>query len=60
MWQMSRSSAAALAGLSAARRLKQNDPTLKIVLVEARQIAHGPAGRNSGFMIDSAPRPFLQ
>ena len=40
------------AGLSAARRLRQHDPNLKITLLEARQIAQGPAGRNSGFMID--------
>tara|TARA_R110001583_G_scaffold120723_1_gene272007 strand:+ start:5958 stop:7304 length:1347 start_codon:yes stop_codon:yes gene_type:complete len=41
------------AGLSAARRLAQllpNDET--IAIVEAKSIAEGPAGRNSGFMID--------
>ena len=40
------------AGLSAALRLRQLDMKLKIVVLEARQIAEGPAGRNSGFMID--------
>ena len=40
------------AGLSAARRLNQIDASAKIVLVEACEIGEGPAGRNSGFMID--------
>lgn len=40
------------AGLSAARRLLQLRPEDKIVLLDAREIAKGPAGRNSGFMID--------
>ncbi|MBY3118596.1 MULTISPECIES: NAD(P)/FAD-dependent oxidoreductase [Rhizobium] len=40
------------AGLSAARRLSQLRPEDKIVVLEAREIAKGPAGRNSGFMID--------
>ena len=40
------------AGLSAARRLNQIDNKAKIALLEACQIAEGPAGRNSGFMID--------
>ena len=40
------------AGLSAARRLSQLRPGEKIVVVEAKEIATGPAGRNSGFMID--------
>ena len=40
------------AGLSAARRLLQLDTGLKIALLEAGRIAEGPAGRNSGFMID--------
>ncbi|MCZ2722584.1 FAD-binding oxidoreductase [Marinomonas sp. 15G1-11] len=41
------------AGLAAARRLSQlvgEDET--IVVLEARRLASGPAGRNSGFMID--------
>ena len=40
------------AGLSAARRLKQIDNDAKIALLEACEIGEGPAGRNSGFMID--------
>lgn len=43
---------AGFAGISAARRLKQLDPSLSVTLVEARDVAEGPAGRNSGFMID--------
>jgi glycine/D-amino acid oxidase-like deaminating enzyme len=43
---------AGFAGLSAARRLIQLDTTAKVVLVEACQVAGGPSGRNSGFMID--------
>lgn len=43
---------AGFAGLSAARRLRQSDPTLDIVILEAGGIAEGAAGRNSGFMID--------
>ncbi len=40
------------AGLSAARRLRQLRPDDRITVLEARRIAEGPAGRNSGFMID--------
>lgn len=40
------------AGLAASRRLLQLDPNCSVVLLEARRIAEGPAGRNSGFMID--------
>ncbi len=40
------------AGLAAVRRLSQLHPSDRIVLLEARRIAEGPAGRNSGFMID--------
>lgn len=43
---------AGFAGLSAARRLKQIDPALDVVVLEAGRIAEGAAGRNSGFMID--------
>ncbi len=43
---------AGFAGLSAARRLAQLHKSDRIVLLEASQIAEGPAGRNSGFMID--------
>lgn len=40
------------AGLAALARLKQLHPADKIILLEASRIADGPAGRNSGFMID--------
>ena len=43
---------AGFAGLSAARRLRQLHPNAGITVLEARGIAEGPAGRNSGFMID--------
>lgn len=43
---------AGFAGLSAARRLAQLQPGATIVVVDAREVAQGPAGRNSGFMID--------
>ena len=43
---------AGFAGLSAARRLIQIDPTLNVTVLEAGDIAEGAAGRNSGFMID--------
>ena len=43
---------AGFAGLSAARRLSQLEPGAKIVVLEAGRVAEGPAGRNSGFMID--------
>ena len=43
---------AGFAGLAAARRLRQLEPQASIVLLEARAVAEGPAGRNSGFMID--------
>lgn len=40
------------AGLSAARHAARLDPTLRIAVLEAGTVAEGPAGRNSGFMID--------
>lgn len=40
------------AGLAAVRRLSQLHPDARIVLLEAKRIGEGPAGRNSGFMID--------
>ena len=40
------------AGLTAAKRLLELRGGDKIVLLEAAKIASGPAGRNSGFMID--------
>ncbi len=43
---------AGFAGLAAARRLMQLDERASIVILEAKQVAEGPAGRNSGFMID--------
>ncbi|MDH3760877.1 MAG: FAD-binding oxidoreductase [Gammaproteobacteria bacterium] len=43
---------AGFAGLSAVRRLRQLEPQANVVLLEALEIACGPAGRNSGFMID--------
>ena len=43
---------AGFAGLAAARRLRQLDADARIVILEANGVAAGPAGRNSGFMID--------
>ena len=43
---------AGYAGLAATRRLAQLHPDARIVLLEAKRIGEGPAGRNSGFMID--------
>ena len=43
---------AGFAGLAAARRLSQLCPGDRIVVLEAARVAEGPAGRNSGFMID--------
>ena len=43
---------AGYAGLAAARRLAQLHPRDQIVVLEASRVGHGPAGRNSGFMID--------
>jgi glycine/D-amino acid oxidase-like deaminating enzyme len=43
---------AGFAGLAAARRLAQLCPSDRIVILEASRVAEGPAGRNSGFMID--------
>lgn len=40
------------AGLAAARRLLQLRPHDRIALLEASRVGEGPAGRNSGFMID--------
>ena len=40
------------AGLSAAGRLAQLHPGDTIAVLEAKRLAEGPAGRNSGFMID--------
>jgi len=43
---------AGFAGVSAARRLRQLDSSIRITLIEARHICDGSSGRNSGFMID--------
>ena len=43
---------AGFAGLSAARRLRQLDKSLRVTVVDALRIGEGSAGRNSGFMID--------
>ena len=43
---------AGFAGFSAARRLTQLCDGDKIVVIDATTISDGPAGRNSGFMID--------
>ena len=43
---------AGFAGLSAARRLQIEAPNDRIIILEAKGLAEGPAGRNSGFMID--------
>lgn len=40
------------AGLAAAHRLRQLDPSLKLAVLEASRLAEGASGRNSGFMID--------
>ena len=40
------------AGLSAVRQLALHHPDARIVLLEAGRIGQGPAGRNTGFMID--------
>lgn len=40
------------AGLSAARRLSQVRPGDTVVVLDAKELAEGPAGRNSGYMID--------
>ncbi len=43
---------AGFAGLSAARRLAQLEPGTSILVLEATRVGDGPAGRNSGFMVD--------
>ena len=43
---------AGFAGLAAARRLAQNNPGDRIVVLDAVRLGEGPIGRNSGFMID--------
>lgn len=43
---------AGFAGLAAARRLGQLCPEARIIVLDAVRVGEGPAGRNSGFMID--------
>ena len=43
---------AGLTGLAAARRLSQLRPGDRIAVLDAVRVGEGPAGRNSGFMID--------
>ncbi len=43
---------AGFAGLAAAHRLSQQAPGDRIVVLDAVRVGDGPAGRNSGFMID--------
>lgn len=43
---------AGLAGLAAARRLAENEPTASIALVDAERVGQGTHARNSGFAID--------
>ncbi|WP_120500331.1 FAD-binding oxidoreductase [Roseovarius sp. EL26] len=43
---------AGYAGLAAARRLAENCPDQKVVVVEAGQVGENASGRNSGFAID--------
>lgn len=43
---------AGFAGLAAARRLSQLCPGDRVVVLDAVRVGTGPAGRNSGFMID--------
>ncbi len=43
---------AGYAGLAAARRLAENRPDDKVILLEAHEVGEGASGRNSGFAID--------
>ncbi len=43
---------AGFAGLAAARRLSLSRPGDRITVLDATRVGEGPAGRNSGFMID--------
>nr|WP_245181500.1 FAD-binding oxidoreductase [Sinorhizobium mexicanum] len=43
---------AGFAGLSAARRVSQLDPNIRVAVLEAGVVGEGAAGRNSGFIID--------
>jgi glycine/D-amino acid oxidase-like deaminating enzyme len=41
---------AGLAGLATAIRLRQQDPTADIIVLEAERVGHGASGRNAGFL----------
>ncbi|NND83255.1 MAG: FAD-binding oxidoreductase [Gammaproteobacteria bacterium] len=43
---------AGFAGLAAAKRLQDQDPGLRVVVLEAQGLAWAASGRNSGFVID--------
>ena len=43
---------AGFAGLSAARRISMLDPSVRVAVLEAGVVGEGPAGANSGFIID--------
>ena len=43
---------AGFAGLSAARRISRLDPSTRVAILEAGIVGEGPAGANSGFIID--------
>ncbi|MSO70304.1 MAG: FAD-binding oxidoreductase [Alphaproteobacteria bacterium] len=43
---------AGFAGLAAARRLAENRPNDRILLIDAHEVGEGASGRNSGFAID--------
>ncbi len=45
---------AGLAGLAAARRLAENRPDDKVVVLDAQRVGDAASGRNSGFIIDVA------
>lgn len=48
---------AGLTGLAGARRLAELHPEQKILLLEARRIAQGASGRNSGFVVATSQFP---
>lgn len=41
---------AGLAGLATAIRLREQDPTADIIVLEAERVGHGASGRNAGFL----------
>ncbi|BFM03790.1 FAD-binding oxidoreductase [Psychrobacter alimentarius] len=43
---------AGFAGLASARRLAELKPNARIILIDAKRVAEGASGRNSGFVID--------